>query len=318
MFGWRAVAPTFLAAALLDPFAFFQPTVRLEPADRAALAQGNAFARTVPAPKGNVGIVAAVPVHIDAARLVAWMHDIAALKKSPVVKQIGRFSATPTTSDVRALTLDAADIDEIASCRPSDCGVKLEPAEVLRIRAAMGSGRVRNTIAAQQVFREVVVARATAYLQAGRSGTGPPSFLETNWPLVSREVRDYPRRTVAGLESFLYWSKDAYAGKPIVSITHVTIVRGERPGEPDVLVIGRQVMATHYTDGAWSFTALMRGDRSNYLVYVNQSDIDLLDSWYGGLVRRVVERRLREEAVEVLDGLRRRLESGDPPVRAGN
>jgi hypothetical protein len=85
-----------------------------------------------------------------------------------------------------------------------------------------------------------------------------------------------------------------------------------------VLVVGRDVFATHYVDGAWSFTALLRATPSNYLMYLNQSDVDLLDTWYGGLVRRVAERRLREEAVDVLNGLRRRLESGDPPARAAS
>ena len=51
----------------------------------------------------------------------------------------------------------------------------------------------------------------------------------------------------------------SFGGKPSVSITHVTIVRGERETEPDVLVVGLDVFATHYVDGAWSFTALLRG-----------------------------------------------------------
>ena len=165
-------------------------------------------------------------------------------------------------------------------------------------------------------FREVVVARAQGFLRQRRTGTAPPAFLAANWPEVSRHLDDYPGQAVSGAESFLYWAKEAFAGKPIISVTHVTIVRGQPESEPDVLVIGRQVFATHYTEDAWSFTALMRDERQNYLVYLNQTGIDLLDSWYGGLVRRIVERRLRDEAVDVLNGLRRRLESGEPPVRS--
>src|SRR6187549_3108444 len=61
--GPRAAASTLLAAAVLaDPFVFFQPTVRLTQSDRSALEAGNAVARTVQAPSGNVAIVAAVPV----------------------------------------------------------------------------------------------------------------------------------------------------------------------------------------------------------------------------------------------------------------
>ena len=56
---------------------------------------------------------------------------------------------------------------------------------------------------------------------------------------------------------------------------------------------------------------LLRGEQVNYLVYLNQTNVDLLDNWYGGVVRSVVERCLREEAVIVLYCLRHRLESGD-------
>jgi hypothetical protein len=317
---WGGIAPTIMVAVTMaDPFAFFRPTLQLQPSDRTAIAQGNAFARTLPAPPGNVIIAAAVPVRIDGARLVAWTRDIAALRKSPVVRQIGRFAPVPSVADVRGLTLDPADIDEIARCNPAKCGVKLEASEIAHIRAAIGGGNLRRSEeAVQEAFREVVVGRVGAYLQSGRNTLAPPAFLEANWPVVSRELREFPRETVAGSESFLYWSKDAYAGKPIISITHVTIVRGRGERDPDVLVVGRQVFATHYTDGAWSFTALLRDERTNYLAYLNQSDIDLLDSWYGGLVRRVIERRLRDEAVDVMNGLRRRLESGDPPVDSGD
>jgi len=314
--GSRAAASTLLAALVaVDPFVFFQPTVRLPQSDRSALEAGKAVARTVQAPSGAVAIVAAVPVRIDGARLIAWMNDIAALKQSAVVKQIGRFSAVPSVADVQGLTMDDADLAEIARCRPSSCGVKLSAPEIGRIRAALGSGEPRSSPAAQQAFREVVVARAVAYLKSGRDTAPAPAFLETNWPALSRGLHEYPRLALSGAESFLYWSKDAYGGKPVVSITHVTIVRGEGETEPDVLVVGRDVFATHYVDGAWSFTALLRATPANYLVYLNQSEVDLLDTWYGGLVRRVAERRLRDEAVDVLNGLRRRLESGDPPAR---
>lgn len=314
----RRVAPALLlAAALVDPFAFFQPTVRVEPAERDALSRGTAFARAVPAPPRHVAIVAAVPVHIDADRLVAWINDIAALKKSPMVRQVGRFSSPPSLADLRELTLDDVDARELATCRPLTCGVKLSVPEITHIRAAMRPGHSQTFEPVQIAFREVVVARALDYLREGGDGTAPPAFLTTNWPTISHDVRAFPGRMAPGAEHFLYWAKDVFAGKPVVSVTHVTIVRGTQAGEPEVLVIGRQVFATHYIDGTWSLTSLVRDNDQRYLVYVNQSEIDLLDAWYAGLLRRVVEHRVREEAVDVLNGLRRRLESGDPPAQRG-
>lgn len=304
-----------LAGALADPFAFFQPTARVTPREISALSRGEAFARAVDAPDGQVAIVAAVPVRVDGDRLVSWIREIAALKASTVVQAIGRFSSVPSVSDVQTLSLDAADLDEIASCEPARCGVKLAPHEILRIRAAMGSGAARSEDAGQRAFREVVVARAESYLRNGRTGTQPPAFLAANWPDLSEEVRAYPRGGTHR-ESFLYWSKDAYGGKPIISVTHVTVARSERPGRPEVLIVGRQVFATHYEDDSWSCTALMRDGAGRYLVYVNLSQLDVLNTWYGGIVRRVVQRRLRGEAADVLNGLRQRLERGEPPGSA--
>ncbi len=319
MSAWAALAGPIAvaAAALLDPFAFFQPTVQLQPADRAAIAQGAPFARTVPAPSGHVAIVAAVPVHIDGDRLIAWMRDIAALKRNRLMKQVGRFSGVPVAEDLQGLTLEPQDLAEIASCEPAACGVKLRPDEIARLRAAAkGAVPAEAGRAMQEAFRELMVARARRYLEQGRDGAATPAFLGANWPTLGADLAAFPKRMAPGSESFLYWAKDAYGGKPVISITHVTMIRGTRPHEPEVLVVGRQVYATHYSDGSWSFTALMRGEQTNYLVYLNQSDIDLLDSWFGGIVRRAVERRLREEAVDVLDSLRERLESGDPPQRS--
>lgn len=313
----RMASVCLLAAVVVDPFAFFQPTIRLQPSERAALNRGAAFARAVPAPPRHVAVVAAVPVQITGDRLVAWIRDIAALKQSPLVKQIGRFSPTPSVTDLQALTLDEPDATDIATCKPASCGVKLAPSEIAHIRRAMRPGRPVTDPAVQQAFREVVVERARTYLRAGGDGAEPPAFLSANLPAVSRDVRAFPSRLAPGAEHFLYWAKDAYAGKPVVSVTHVTVVRSAEVGAPEVLVIGRQVFATHYIDGTWSLTSLVGDENGRYLVYVNQSQVDLLDTWYAGLVRRVVERRIRDEAVDVLNGLRRRLQSGEPPVHAG-
>jgi hypothetical protein len=53
-----------------------------------------------------------------------------------------------------------------------------------------------------------------------------------------------------------------------------------------------------------------------YLVYMNRSQVDVLGGMFGGLVRMVVQRRLRSEATEVLSDIRKRLESGAPPASA--
>ena len=160
------------------------------------------------------------------------------------------------------------------------CGVKLTAQEISHIRAAMRPGHPPGDPAVQHAFREVVVARPQLPLHDGGDGTEPPAFLTTNWPAISHDLRAFPLRVAPGAEHFLHWAKDVFAGKPVVSVTHVTIVKGTPPAEPEVLVIGRQVFATHHIDGTWSLTSLVRDGDRRYLVYVNQSEIDLLDAWY--------------------------------------
>jgi hypothetical protein len=59
----------------------------------------------------------------------------------------------------------------------------------------------------------------------------------------------------------------------------------------------------------------MRGEPGgpNYLVYVNRSQVDVLHGMFAGIIRWFMQRRLKAEAATVLQGLRRRLESGEPP-----
>ena len=92
------------------------------------------------------------------------------------------------------------------------------------------------------------------------------------------------------------------------------IVRGARGPLPEAVVASRQVFATHYVTGSLALTAVVGGRNGTprYLAYLNRSRVDVLDGFFGGLVRRVAERRLRNEAGQVVDGLRQRLAAGEP------
>ena len=69
-----------------------------------------------------------------------------------------------------------------------------------------------------------------------------------------------------------------------------------------------------YVNASLGITAILRGESGacNYR-YLNRSEVDVLGGMFGGLVRWLVQRRLKAEAANVLQGLRRRLESGEPP-----
>lgn len=317
-----------------DPFAFFQPSLTITADDRKMLDAGKPLARVIPSRDLEIAIWAAVPVVVDGDRLVAWMRQIEALKKSTYVSAIRRFSEPPRLDDLADLTLDERELSDIRACQPEDCGLKLTAVEMTELQRAAADGGAERDAAMQNEFRRIVLRRVNAYLVG--TDIGPFEDRSTPmWPLrqlaaivehspylgarvpwFAARLRSVPGPPEAGVERFLYWSKERIADRPIVSVTDVHILRNEAEGLPEVVVAGKGIFSTHYVNASLGITALVRGEAGgpNYLVYVNRSEIDVLRGMFAGLIRWVIQRRLKAEAGGVLLGLRQRLESGEPPA----
>jgi hypothetical protein len=318
-----------------DPFAFLQPSVTVSVDERRQLDRGEPIARVLPGKDLEVAVFAAVPVNIGGDRLVAWMRRIEELKKSAYVLAIGRFSDPPQIEDLGGLALDDEELSEILVCRPGSCGLKLSAVEMTHLQRAAADAGSGWRPRLQQAFRAVVLERVKAYLADGHAALAPyvdaggpvwPAtrfasvlghsvFLTEHLPQFAQHLSRYPQTPTPALESFVYWSKERLARKAIISATHVSILRSDEPGLPDALVAGKEIFATHYVNASLGITAIMRGQPGahNYLAYVNRSEVDMLGGMFGGLVRWFMQRGLKAEAANVLQGLRRRLESGEPP-----
>jgi hypothetical protein len=315
------------APSPIDPFAFFQPSVTITADDRSRMDEGDPVAHVIASKDPEVAVWAAVPVNIDGDRLIAWMRRIEELKKSSYVQAIGRFSNPPRLDDLADLSLDQEDTSDLATCRPAHCDFKLSAPEMTALQHAAG-----QPSALQQRFHQIVLDRVNAYLSGNRIGPYADTASEV-WPgqefdrlldhspfltmhasSFAESLRGERRASMPGEESFLYWSKESLGGKPVISVTDVRIVRGDDPSWPDVVVAGKQIFATHYLNASLGVTALVRGEpgRSNRLIYVNRSRLDMLHGTFARIIRWFMQRRLRAEAGNVLQGLRRRLESGEP------
>jgi hypothetical protein len=327
-------APAAAPATAHDPFAFFRPSIAVSADDRRELDGDKPIARSVRGPDHEVGMFAAVQVNIDGDRLVAWTRHIEELKESPYLLAIGRFSDPPRLEDLDGLTLDDEDLSAIRRCRRSDCSLKLAGSEMDRLRQVVAGAGDQWRPALQDAFRQVLLERVQSYLAHGHAvmqgyddKDGPlslgarfslllngSSFLTRSAPQFAAYLDRYPRAPIADVESFVYWSKERLDGKPIISATHVSMLRSSDGRLPDALVAGKGIFATHYVNASLGLTAIMRGRAGslNYLVYVNRSEVDVVGGVFGGVVRVFMERRLKKEAATVLLGLRRRLESGDP------
>jgi hypothetical protein len=308
------------ASAATDPFAFFDPPVVIGADERDRLSRGEAVAWTLPATGHTLALFGAIRVAVDGDRLSDWGRNIAALKRSDFVLEIGRFSDPPRLEDLNGLTFDADDLRDLRRCTPRNCAFSLADDEIESMQQAVFSRSPQWRLAAlHEAMRGMLLRRTQEYLVHGRVGPQPPAFLFANWPSLAVSLEHYPRVPRSDVETFLYWSKERLGGRPVISVTHVTVARGQPPGQPDVLLVGRQVCALRYLQGAWTFTAIVGASPHDvYLAYMNQSEVSALSGFFGGLVRFIVERRVRSEATEVLQGLRRRLESGGPPRSTDN
>ena len=314
-----------------DPFGFFEPSITITGSERSQLDGGQPIARVLEATGPEVAVLAAVPVSVDGDRLVAWEQRIEELKKNRYVLAIGRFSDPPRIEDLANLELDDHDVAAIRSCRPQHCELKLSADEMAQLQRAEGKGD-----AIQQAFRQMILDRVKQYLANGQL---PPDqdhhqqvqpgsrfdslldhtpFLADHLPQFTEDLRNSPSKPQTGVETFLYWSKEHVARKAVISVTQLSILRSRDPGMPEALIVGRDIFSTHYVNASLSITALIRGaGRTNYLVYVNRTDVDVLHGMFGGMIRRSIQDHLKDSA-NVLEDLRKRLESGEPPPAGSN
>ncbi len=316
-----------------DPFSFFQPVVTMSSIDRQRIDAGEVVVKILPARDGEVAVFAATRFDAQPEALVRWTQAIDALKRSPFVVAIRRFSRPPVLADLDQLSLDDVDLEGIRRCQTGDCSVKLATHEIESLKKAAGAG-VEWKAAVQQEFRRVVLSRVTRYQAEGLAGL--PPYDDQDEPTLPREefaaimarsphlrhylpaladgLNSYPQAELSSKESFLYWSKEQYRnGKPLISVTQVHIVRPVGPSLPLIVVIGQEVFASHYRDGSLGTTFILDGGKTRYLAYLNRSRLDQLDGMFGGVKRTLVERKLGSELKTAIEGVRRRIEAGDPP-----
>ena len=330
-----AARPQSLA---VDPFAVLKPDIDIGPEDRQKLDARGVVIKILPAKDHELAVLSAGALNTTSTELARKIDDIAGLKRSQLVPQIGRFSDPPSLADLQPLTLDDGDVNTIKECRPGDCGLKLSQPEIDALRRVFDrTSGSRPGDAINQEFRRIVLERVDAYLKRGLAGlpeyaTGRNQvdlatafagllqnspFMQARAPQFAAYLARYPAASAppATTSSFLYWSKETYAWKPIISVTHVTIVQPNRSdGFPELVMASREVFATRYTSGGLVLTLLLRGSDTgapHYLVYVNRAWVDGLHAFW----RPFVNHHIRSQGPRVFDATRARIEGSSDVTR---
>lgn len=284
--------------------------------------------KTLEAPDGReVTSFGAIRVTCTADAFAARVRDIERFKASEYVLQIGRFQPQPSIQDVSPLTLDPGDREAMRGCRPGSCGLRLPVHAMDRFRTAIPWGTPGEAAAAAAAMREFLVDEAHKYLTGGsgalpdyadRTGTVPraaafrlllrPSAFQAEYqPDLFRFLDEFPLAHKEGWESFLYWSRERFGLKPVISISHSVLQRRE-----GAVVFGsKQVFASHYFESSLGLALFVApaGAAHGYVTYLNRSRVDTLRGLLAPIARVVAARRARDGLERMLIDVKRKLEA---------
>ena len=124
-------------------------------------------------------------------------------------------------------------------------------------------------------------------------------------------LRGYPVKPPDSMDGFIYWSKEKFGLKPVISVTHVSIYR--RLGSGRTLIASKQIYASHYFEASLGLTAvvvsLQEAEPSFYLLYLNRSRLDSLPGGFGALARGQVKSRASSGVQKNMEKIKLSIES---------
>lgn len=302
--------------------------IRATDSELKRITQGGVLTKTLDSPDSReMSIFGVIRVRCTPETFKARVRDIERFKASEYVLQIGRFQPDPGVADLAALGIDPDERSALRTCRPGACSMRVPAPAIEQFQQKIPWGSPNEAEQAAVALREFLVREARAYLAGGsgalanyadRVGTParddafrqllrPSEFQAEAQPDLFRWMEQFPRAQLEGVESFLYWSREKFGLKPVVSITHAAL-----QSRPDSIVfVARQVYASHYFDASLGMAVYIAipGSTDAYVTYLNRSRVDTLRGFFAPLARVIAGRRARDGLERMLIDVKRKLEA---------
>ena len=298
--------------------------------DAAAVQRGQPIARILDTERAEVAVCGAVHIRAPRERILDHYRDVSLLAKHEMVLQVGRFSAAPRADDLRDLVFEPYDLDSLRECEPGDCAVRVPATSMPRFRQDVDWRGADWRTRAAAVWRQVLAGYAAEYRANGDRALAEyhnkeaplrlqdqfallyraSSFVTPLAPEVLQYLQEYPRVARAGAEDILYWSKDNFGLRPVLSVTHLSIHAPPQGATAQAAVAStKQIYATHYFDAALGITlAFDDGSGGSFMVVINRARTRSLTSPFRGFVRGIVQGRAREGVEKMLRSTKQSLE----------
>jgi hypothetical protein len=295
--------------------------------DLAALQGGNTVVKLLPiqderevAVAGSVGLQVRPQVFLESFR------ENMATKSNPAILEIGRFSNQPTLDDLKDLSFEKRDIEDLKSCVVGDCQLKLSASMIERLRQEMNWNAADYTIKATQLLKLMLLDYVRDYEARGDVALIEYSDKEKTVRLAHEQLAlkaastytnailtnsfQPGRSTLTNIDTAIVWSKIKFGLKPVISINHIAIYEKRDGVGPQVLIASKQIYANHYFNSSFALTAFVNipgASPGSYLLYENRSRVDGFGGPFGSLKRGIVADKAKNALSAILDQSKARL-----------
>jgi len=307
-----AVAP----AQEPPPRPFLRKVIQLDEAQLAAVEKGDVVTKLLPTTdKPEIAAFGIVKTAGSVDKLMELARDVRKFRQVPQIPEMGYFSNPAKIEDLKGLNHPADDIAALKKCKPGSCDVKLGT-KGLEAVSAIDWSAADTEKRAVAIFNQAIVDYVRAYQQGGTDAMGNVldkkqeksraqefrTLLAHSPYLVDyvKEFNDYlaayPKGKLAGAEDVLFWAKDTFGLKPVVSGYHWTYYQGPR----GALIASKLLAASHYFNASLEMMAGVPtpDGKGLYLLSLYRTRLDPPTGMLGGIlmgkVRDGVETGVRE------------------------
>ena len=309
-------------------------------ADLAKLQEGQTVVKVLPAQdKREVAVSGLVGLQVPADVFLKSYRESVSRKSSSAILEIGRFSNQPVLEDLKDLTFEDRDIEDLKTCVVGNCRLKLSATMIERLHRELDWNAPDYANRASELLKVMLLDYVREYLARGdlalieysdkartvrladehRALKAGSSYLHENF--MSAHLKGLHESKLQ-VENVLVWSKIKFGLKPVLAINHITIYQNQKEAGPQVLVASKQIYANHYFDSSLALTAFVNIPGANpqsYLFYENRSRADGLGGMFGKIKRGLVEDRAVQGLKAILEQSRSNLNasmSGEPESAA--
>lgn len=313
------------------PRPFLRKVIQLTDAQLAAMDRGEVVTKQLAtSEKAEVAAFGVVEVSGTLEALRERMRDFQSFRKVPQIVQIGAFSHPPKVEDLQGLTIDDKDLDALRECKPGDCDVKGGTQTLDRLKKEVNWSAPDARAKATAIAKEQMVKYVAAYLAGGTDAMGvtvdksQPKALSAEFKTLLRNspylveyvppfhsyVESYPKATLADTTDTVFWAKDTFGLKPVVSIYHATVHTQKTP-RPALIAAVKTLYATHYFNAALEvLAATPTADGSGiYVLDLYRARIDPPTGMLSGMLLGKVKSGVEEGVAMNLKNAKARVEA---------